>query len=89
VGSSQASERLPERLYVSAVVTLEEVEGMYSITTSELDVVGRVADIDDAAFERAVRKAEQTCPVSRALAGTVEILSRSRLEAGSRSQEAA
>src|SRR3954452_4997070 len=36
----------PEQLAVSAVCTLEEVDGSYTITTSELDVVGRVAGID-------------------------------------------
>lgn len=70
----------PERLAVNAVVTLEEVDGKYTITRSELEAVGRVADIDDDAFARATRQAEQTCPVSRALAGSVEIRSQSRLE---------
>ena len=81
LGSILAGEHTPpERLAVNAVVTLEEVEGKYTITTSELEVVGRVAGIDQAAFERAVQEAERTCPVSRALAGNVEIRSQSRLE---------
>jgi lipoyl-dependent peroxiredoxin len=70
----------PERLAVSAVVTLEEIDGTYTITTSELEVVGRVAGIDEATFEHAAQQAEQSCPVSRALAGSVEIRSHSRLE---------
>ena len=70
----------PERLAVNAVVTLEEVDGKYTITRSELEAVGRVADIDDATFASATQQAEQTCPVSRALAGSVEIRSQSRLE---------
>ena len=81
LGSILAGEHTPpERLAVNAVVTLEEVEGKYTITTSELEVVGRVAGIDQAAFERAVQEAERACPVSRALAGNVEIRSQSRLE---------
>jgi len=81
LGSILARERTPpERLAVNAVVTLEEVDGTYAITTSELDVVGRVAGIDQAAFERAVQEAERACPVSRALAGNVEIRSQGRLE---------
>ena len=55
-------------------------DGKYTITTSELEVVGRVAGIDQAAFERAVQEAERACPVSRALAGNVEIRSQGRLE---------
>jgi len=81
LGSILAGEHTPpERLAVNAVVTLEEVEGKYTITTSELEVVGRVAGIDQAAFERAVQEAERACPVSRALAGNVEIRSQGRLE---------
>jgi osmotically inducible protein OsmC len=70
----------PEQLAVSAVVTLEEVDGTNTITTSELEVVGRVAGIDQAELERAAQEAERSCPVSRALSGTVEIRSHSRLE---------
>lgn len=70
----------PERLAVTAVCTLEEVDGTYTITSSELEAVGRVDGIDQAAFERAAQEAEQTCPVSRALTGTVAIRSNSRLE---------
>jgi osmotically inducible protein OsmC len=79
----------PERLAVDAVITLEEVDGTYTITSSELEVVGRVAGIDQAAFERAAQEAEQTCPVSRALGGSVAIRSHSRLEAPSEPLEAA
>jgi lipoyl-dependent peroxiredoxin len=81
LGSILAGEQTPpERLAVSAVITLEEVEGTYTITTSELEVIGRVAGIDQPALERAAQQAEQVCPVSRALAGSVEIRSHSRLE---------
>ena len=81
LGSILAGEQTPpERLAVSAVITLEEVEGTYTITTSELEVIGRVAGIDQAGLERAAQEAERVCPVSRALAGSVEIRSHSRLE---------
>jgi osmotically inducible protein OsmC len=73
----------PERLAVDAVITLEETDGSYTITSSELEVVGRVAGMDQAAFERAAQEAGQTCPVSRALAGSVEIRTHTHLEAPS------
>ena len=79
----------PERLAVDAVITLEEADGSYTITSSELEVVGRVAGIDQAAFERAAHEAEQTCPVSRALAGSVEIRTHTHLEAPSEPLETA
>ena len=78
----------PERLAVDAVITLEEADGSYTITSSELEVVGRVAGIDQAAFELA-QEAEQTCPVSRALAGSVEIRTHTLLEAPSEPLETA
>jgi lipoyl-dependent peroxiredoxin len=63
LGGILAGQRTPpEQLAVRAVVTLEEVDGIYMITTSELDVVGRVPGIGADAFERAAREAEQSCP---------------------------
>jgi osmotically inducible protein OsmC len=90
LGLVLAGERTPpERLAVDAVITLEEADGSYTITSSELKVVGRVAGIDQAAFERAAQEAEQTCPVSRALAGSVEIRAHTHLEAPSEPLETA
>ena len=80
LGSILADEHTPpERLACTAVCTLEEVDGSYAIVTSELDVVGRVPGVDEAAFARAARAAERSCPVSRALAGSVTVRSHSRL----------
>ena len=81
LGSVLAREHTPpERLVVKAVVRLEEVEGTYAITSSELEAAGRVPGIDEAAFARATKEAEESCPVSRALAGSVEVRSHSHLE---------
>jgi osmotically inducible protein OsmC len=70
----------PEELRVRAVCTLDRAEGGYAITTMELDVGGRVPGIDEAAFQEAVRAAEQGCPVSKALSGNVAIRATGRLE---------
>jgi len=59
----------PEHLDVSAKVTLDEVGGAPTVTTSELTVSGRVPGIDQAAFEQAAAEAGKSCPISRALAG--------------------
>ncbi len=63
----------PERLRVSAVCTLEEVEQKPKITSMELEVIGTVAGVDTAGFEQAAHKAEQLCPVSNALRQNVAI----------------
>ena len=65
-----------ESLEVSAVVTFVPGTG---ITTSALDVVGRVPGIDEAAFLEAAEKAKENCPVSKALKGNVELSVTARL----------
>jgi osmotically inducible protein OsmC len=62
----------PERLDVKATVTLDQVDGAPTVTTSDLHVSGRVPGIDNMAFIQAATSAAKNCPVSRALAG-VEI----------------
>jgi lipoyl-dependent peroxiredoxin len=67
------SDKRPEQLVVHARCTLDEVDGAPKITRSELEVRGRVADLDEAGFAAAVEQAGNLCPVSNALRGNVEI----------------
>ena len=60
----------PEKLEVSATVTLQPGEG---ITKGALTVRGTVPGIDGDAFIEAAEGAKQDCPVSKALAGIPEI----------------
>jgi lipoyl-dependent peroxiredoxin len=62
----------PEHLQVIATVTLE-TSGTPTIASSQLQVHGVVPGADAAAFDRAAHEAEQSCVVSRALQGNVEI----------------
>ena len=59
----------PDRLEVTAQVTLDERDGAPTVTTSELTVTGTVPGIDQAGFEAAAQEAGKNCPISRALAG--------------------
>jgi osmotically inducible protein OsmC len=70
----------PERLRVTAVCTLDEVDGAPRITTVELAVRARVPGLDAAALEQRVHDAADLCPVSNALRGNVEISIGSELE---------
>jgi osmotically inducible protein OsmC len=70
----------PQQLTVEAVCTLDRPSGAYAITTMSLTVSGRVEGLDQAAFARAASEAEQSCPVSRALRGNVEIRLAATLE---------
>lgn len=60
----------PEDLQTSARVHLEQLDGGFSITRIELEVVGRVSGIDEETFVRLAEQSKANCPVSRALAGT-------------------
>lgn len=70
----------PDHLHVSATVTFDNVDGKWTVTRSELDVMGVVPGIDDAGFEQAAADARDNCPVSRALAGNVELSVSATLE---------
>jgi osmotically inducible protein OsmC len=63
----------PERLHTTAVCTIERVEGAMKITTMRLTVRGRVPGTDNAGFVDAATTASRNCPVSKALAGNVDI----------------
>jgi osmotically inducible protein OsmC len=67
----------PETLSVSAKVTFVPGTG---ITASALDVKGVVPGLDDARFRDAAEQAIDGCPVSKALAGNVELSVSSRLQ---------
>jgi lipoyl-dependent peroxiredoxin len=71
----------PERLAVTAVCTLDQVDGKWTITTMDLEVHGRVPGLDQRGFEEAARRAEAGCPVSGALRNNVTITVRAQLEA--------
>ena len=66
----------PERLDAKATATFVPGTG---ITTMKLEVTGRITGLDEAAFVTAAEGARDNCPVSKALAGNVEISLDARL----------
>jgi osmotically inducible protein OsmC len=60
----------PDRLHVKATSTFVPGTG---ITNMKLDVTGRVEGMDEDAFRKAAEIAKENCPVSKALAGNVQI----------------
>lgn len=70
----------PDHLHVSATVTFDKVGDKWSVTASQLDVIGVVPGADDAAFDAAAQGARDGCPISRALAGNVELSVSAALE---------
>ena len=61
----------PEELDITAVCTFDSDQ--LKVTTSVLDVHGRVPGLDAEGFQSAAEQAEQGCPVSNALRGNVDI----------------
>lgn len=63
----------PEKLEVTAEVTFEQVGGGFRVKSSALHLVGVVPGVDDEAFAKAAEEAKNGCPISKALAGNVEL----------------
>jgi osmotically inducible protein OsmC len=63
----------PTKLETEAICTLDETGGGFAITKMRLEVRGEVEGIDADGFRQAAEQAKQNCPVSKALAGNVEL----------------
>ncbi len=63
----------PEHLEVAAEVTFDQVDGKWTVLASRLTVHGRVPKIDEDRFKAIAVQAKDGCPISRALAGSVEL----------------
>jgi len=58
----------PGRLDTTVTIVMDEVEGQgHQIVGSQVEMVARVDDIDDAALQAAVEKADEGCPFSQLL----------------------
>jgi osmotically inducible protein OsmC len=62
-----------ERLDVSVEVTADKRDAGWTVLSSAITVRGRVPGIDADAFRAAANAAKDGCPISRALAGNVEM----------------
>jgi osmotically inducible protein OsmC len=63
----------PTKLETEAICTLEQTDGGFAITKMRLEVRGEVDGLDEDGFRRAAEEAKANCPVSKALAGNVEV----------------
>jgi lipoyl-dependent peroxiredoxin len=68
----------PADLQTTAKVRLEQLDTGFAITNIALNTVGEVPGVDADTFAQLAQQAKDTCPVSRALAGT-EITLEARL----------
>lgn len=66
LGEHQA---VPQRLAITATVTLDDVGGVPTIVSSHLDVTATIPGLDKTAFDAVISEASDLCPVSRLFAG--------------------
>lgn len=62
-----------ESIRTAATVSLEMVDGGFSITAVHLDLVARVPGASQAAFETAANNAKAGCPVSKVLNARISL----------------
>ena len=65
-----------ESLKVSAVVSLEKDAAGWSITESNLDLVGKVPGASNDAFQKAAETAKANCPLSKLLKAKITLAAR-------------
>ncbi len=70
----------PESIDVQAACALDAVSEGFRITTMDLEVRGRVPNLDAEGFRRAADYAHQICPVSNALKDNVRVRVNTTLE---------
>jgi osmotically inducible protein OsmC len=63
----------PKRLETDATTSFDQADGGFALTMVRLKIRGQVDGLDEDAFKQAAEDAKENCPVSKALAGNVEI----------------
>lgn len=80
-GTLSANGTPPESIDAKSVVTVESKQGGgFQVTSSKLTVKAKVPGISDEDFQRLAKQAEETCPVSGALRGNLDITLDATLE---------
>ncbi|MBA3236867.1 MAG: OsmC family protein [Parachlamydiaceae bacterium] len=65
----------PQKLAVTATVSLEQGAQGFSITKSHLDLIADIPGADKSKFAEAVKAAETGCPVSKLLKAEISVTS--------------
>ena len=63
----------PDRLDANATLSLEQVDGQWSITAIHLDLTGKVPGLDAAQFQSLAEEAKANCPVSKLLKAEITL----------------
>ena len=66
----------PESIETSATLTMEKLDSGWTITAVQLDVVAKIPNASQAAFEKAANDAKSGCPVSKVLKANITMNAR-------------
>jgi lipoyl-dependent peroxiredoxin len=61
----------PQRIDAKATVTLDKLEGGWTVTESHLEVKAKIPGGDRAAFDKAANDAKAGCPISKLLKANI------------------
>jgi osmotically inducible protein OsmC len=64
---------VPESLRTNCTITLEKVDGGFSVTESNLNLVAKIPGASSDAFLAAARAAETGCPISKLLKAKITL----------------
>ena len=67
LGATGGANLTPESICTNVTLTMEKQDSGWTITSSHIDVVGKVPGADAAAFQKYAEAAEKGCPVSKVL----------------------
>ncbi|HEU4624730.1 MAG TPA: OsmC family protein [Steroidobacteraceae bacterium] len=61
------------RMHTNAAVTIEQVQGGFAITSSQLTLEAQIPGIDEARFQSLAVTAKESCPVSKLLKAEISL----------------
>lgn len=75
-GRLERAKMVAETIQTKATVTLDKGEKGFSVTRIHLEVVAKIPNVDEPAFQTAVRQAKENCPISRLLNTEITVSAR-------------
>lgn len=75
-GRLERAKMVAENIQTTATVTLGKGEKGFSVTRIHLEVIAKIPNVDEPAFQTAVRQAKENCPISRLLNTEITVSAR-------------
>ncbi len=69
-----------QAISTEAIYTMDKVDGRWVITSAHLDTTAKVPDIDSEEFQQLFARAQELCPLSKALSPSIELKAEAHLE---------